>query len=284
MTDWTAATPTLANGEYPTSYLPVRVPGAADLFKQVPIARFVTTDGSGNANISGGGLVIQGVPASIPAQVGGVFFATYEYPRTRLYFGDGSGYSIAFSKRIGSVTTDLVTVTDSGNLLVGQTASGVQNANSIAIEGPGNGRILFNHLNGSVNGSYYAYFSYNGTGIGSISQNGTTGVAFNTTSDVRVKTNIRPAGEAGSLIDRIRVRAFDWRRKGNDPVAFGLIAQELFEVMPLAVKRGDDGAVDADGNIPEDGEIWGIDPSKLVPLLIREIQSMRARLALLEGR
>jgi hypothetical protein len=39
-----------------------------------------------------------------------------ESPVTRFYVGDGSGFSVAFAKRTGSVTTDLVTFNDTGTV------------------------------------------------------------------------------------------------------------------------------------------------------------------------
>ena len=50
---------------------------------------------------------------------------SYEYPTTRFYVGDGTGYSFAFSKRVGSVTTDLITIADNTgkiNLVTGGTS------------------------------------------------------------------------------------------------------------------------------------------------------------------
>ena len=48
---------------------------------------------------------------------------SYEYPYSRFYLGDGSGYSFAFSKRSSSVTTDLFVIQDnSGNVGIGNTS------------------------------------------------------------------------------------------------------------------------------------------------------------------
>lgn len=107
--------------------------------------------------------------------------------------------------------------------------------------------------------------------VGSITTNGTT-TAYNTSSDERLKENIADAGEAGALIDAIRVRAFDWKADSrHEP--FGFIAQELHEVVPEAVKVGGD----------VDTNPWGVDPSKLVALLVKEVQSLRQRVAALEA-
>jgi hypothetical protein len=51
-----------------------------------------------------------------------------------------------------------------------------------------------------------------------------------------------------------------------------MVAQELMTVAPEAV------------SVPEDPEkMMGVDYSKLVPMLIKEVQSLRARVAQLEG-
>jgi hypothetical protein len=55
-----------------------------------------------------------------------------------------------------------------------------------------------------------------------------------------------------------------------------MIAQDLHTVAPEAVSVGDDGE--------ELKTPWGVDYSKLVPMLVKEIQSLRARVAQLESK
>lgn len=96
-------------------------------------------------------------------------------------------------------------------------------------------------------------------------------VAYNVTSDVRLKDNIADAVDAGSKVDALQVRQFDWKETGNH-VDYGFVAQELDAVVPHAVSK------------PEDDEaMWSVDYSKLVPMLVKEIQSLRARVAALEA-
>jgi len=57
--------------------------------------------------------------AALGTGFGGGAVLSFETPITRMYFGDGTGYSFAFSKRASSTTTDLMTITDSGNLGIG---------------------------------------------------------------------------------------------------------------------------------------------------------------------
>jgi hypothetical protein len=112
-------------------------------------------------------------------------------------------------------------------------------------------------------------FGKNGSVAGRITT--TTTTSYVETSDRRVKDNIADADDCGAEIDLMQVRKFDWRDGGvHHP--YGMIAQELQQVAPIAV--------DAPEN-PE--EMMGIDYSKLVPMLVKEIQSLRARIAALES-
>ena len=57
---------------------------------------------------------------------------------------------------------------------------------------------------------------------------------------------------------------------------YGFIAQDLHAVAPEAVTAGDVG--------DEIEKVWGVDYSKLVPMLIKEVQSLRKRVAELEAK
>ena len=95
--------------------------------------------------------------------------------------------------------------------------------------------------------------------------------SYNTSSDQRLKENIVNAPSASDDIDAIQVRSFDWRANGLHQ-KYGMVAQELLTVAPDAVAQGD-----------TEEDMMGVDYSKLVPMLIKEIQSLRARVAQLEN-
>jgi hypothetical protein len=110
----------------------------------------------------------------------------------------------------------------------------------------------------------------NGNGlVGSISTNGSA-TSFNTSSDQRLKDNIVDAPSASNDIDAIQVRSFDWKADGSHQ-KYGMVAQELQNVAPEAVSEGE-----------TEDDMLGVDYSKLVPMLVKEIQSLRARVAQLE--
>jgi hypothetical protein len=113
-------------------------------------------------------------------------------------------------------------------------------------------------------------FLKDNTTVGSISVTASA-TAYNTSSDQRLKENIVDAPSASDDIDAIQVRSFDWKADGSHQ-KYGMVAQELQSVAPEAVSG------DADSD-----EMMGVDYSKLVPMLVKEIQSLRARVAQLEG-
>jgi hypothetical protein len=127
--------------------------------------------------------------------------------------------------------------------------------------------IAIGHATGSASGNTYMGFLYNSTKIGSITQSGTAAVLYNVTSDQRLKENIVDAPEFGSVIDSIQVRSFDWKTDNTHQRA-GFIAQELVTVAPEAVHQPTDAE-----------EMMAVDYSKLVPMLVKEVQSLRKRLA-----
>lgn len=97
-----------------------------------------------------------------------------------------------------------------------------------------------------------------------------TAAQYNTPSDERLKENIAYADDAGSKIDSIQVRKFNWIADGSHQ-DYGMVAQELNEIAPEAV------------SVPDDPEkMMGVDYSKLVPMLVKEIQSLRTRVTELE--
>jgi hypothetical protein len=183
------------------------------------------------------------------------------------YFGTSTNHAQAFLTN----NVEKGRFTTAGDFLVGTTSSAAYTngffANATYINS--------GHASGTAGGTGYVLFGYDNAAIGSISQNGTTGVLFNTTSDRRLKDNIVPAPSASDDIDAIQIVSHDWKAATDEHVKYGVIAQDLHAVAPQAVTVGDDG--------DEIEKTWGVDYSKLVPMLIKEIQSLRARVAALEA-
>jgi hypothetical protein len=132
------------------------------------------------------------------------------------------------------------------------------------------GNIGIESAVGSTATRYHCAFSNPNGVVGSISTSASA-TSYSTSSDQRLKENIADANDAGSKVDAIQVRQFDWKADGSHQ-DYGMVAQELAVVAPEAVTQPEN---------PED--MMGVDYSKLVPMLIKEIQSLRNRVATLEG-
>jgi hypothetical protein len=182
-------------------------------------------------------------------------------------YSSGTASGFEFWRYTGAAWEQSWTMDSSGNLLVGTTTNsgtltvkGNQyNASSIRVSA--NGNVTLDVLNAS--GTEVGYIQVNGAG---------TGTVYATSSDQRLKENIVDAEDAGSFIDAIQVRQFDWISSGTHE-DYGLIAQELMQVRPDAVSHGQ-----------TEESMKAVDYPKLVPLLIKEIQSLRVRLNALENK
>jgi hypothetical protein len=190
--------------------------------------------------------------------------------------GDG-GNALTFDSVAGSTSTTRVTLDSSGNLFVASTVANV-NANALALYST-TGTVYVNHLNGAASGTGYAYFNYNGSAIGSISQNGTTGVLYNITSDYRLKEFVAPVTGAGERIDALNPVEFDWKSDGSR--ARGFFAHEFQQVYANSV-TGEKDAVDEEGNPVY--QTMQASTAEVIADLVAEIKSLRVRLNALENK
>ena len=112
---------------------------------------------------------------------------------------------------------------------------------------------------------------------GSISHNNSN-TSFNTSSDYRLKENVDYTFDATTRLKQLKPCRFNFIADETNTLVDGFLAHEAQAVVPECV-TGKKDAVDADGNI----DPQGIDQSKLVPLLVKTIQELEARITALEG-
>jgi hypothetical protein len=203
--------------------------------------------------------------------------------------GNHAWYIAASGTAGGTVSlTQAMTLDASGNLLVGTTSQLYGERFNVTRGGVGTNcsTLYFNtsddraaeiirhaRASGATQATMIAFLDSGGTERGTIKTDGSA-TAYNTASDRRLKESIAFADNAGAVIDAIEIVKHDWKSGGH--VRFGMIAQDLHKVAPEAVSAGDDGE--------EIEKTWGVDYSKLVPMLVKELQSLRKRVAELESK
>jgi hypothetical protein len=219
-------------------------------------------------------------PCGIDFTVAAGMVASIKFDNTTTLTGNAN--SIQIVTGAGSISfapsgTECARFDTSGNLCVGTTSNGGYRMNVVAASGYGAGIQASNGntsliVNNATGGSQtYVRFYASSTETGRITTDGTN-TSYTSLSDARLKTNVSDAAPASALIDAIQVRQFDWK-VDNSHQRYGMVAQELLEVAPEAVHQPVN---------PED--MMGVDYSKLVPMLIKEVQSLRTRLAALENK
>ena len=113
------------------------------------------------------------------------------------------------------------------------------------------------------------FYNDNGT-VGSITTNGSA-TAFNTSSDYRLKENVDYTWDATTRLKQLKPARFNFIAD-KDTTLDGFLAHEVQDIVPEAITGEKDGT-----------EMQGIDQSKLVPLLVKTIQELEARITALES-
>ncbi|MBA3679422.1 tail fiber domain-containing protein, partial [Candidatus Saccharibacteria bacterium] len=118
-----------------------------------------------------------------------------------------------------------------------------------------------------------------GTVIGTVAQNASTTVAYNNTSDRRLKENITDTHYSLDTVLSLKIHDYNYIADANKTQLTGFIAQELYAQFPDAVTVGSD-AVDANGVLIHP---WQVDYSKLTPLLAKGIQDLNTKVDSLQA-
>ena len=165
--------------------------------------------------------------------------------------------------------TEQVRILPTGSFCIGGTA--IQAVNAVTFDAGSNGFTITNNTtSGAGNGHEFQAFRRNSTQIGSIVMNGTTGVTYATSSDYRLKEDLQ---DFNGLDKVSKIPVYDFKWKSDESRSYGVMAHELQEVLPQAVS----GDKDAE-------EMQGVDYSKIVPILVKAIQELKADNDILKSR
>jgi len=123
----------------------------------------------------------------------------------------------------------------------------------------------------SNSGAYMIRFVNNSNVVcGSIAHQSSTTTQYNTSSDYRLKNDLKDYNGL-DLVSKVKTYDFEWIEDNSR--MYGVLAHELYEVLPYAVNGEKDGE-----------QMQGVDYSKLVPILVKAIQEQQATITSLQDR
>ena len=174
-------------------------------------------------------------------------------------------------------------ISNQGRINLNQTNTSASYGSStgwISIQNGTGAYNIFNYYTGTDGGSGCARYRLNNTSpsffdfyytttqVGYITTNGTD-IFYANTSDYRLKEDLK-SFDGMSLLEQIQVYDFKWKESDNR--MYGVVAHELQEVVPQAVVGDKD-----------QEKLQAVDYSKLVPILIKSIQELKAEIELLKN-
>ena len=208
---------------------------------------------------------------------------------------------------------------NSGSLVVGGTSWDTWYHFQMRFNGNSGGAMVLDNSETDTNGTAYIQFKQGNTAIGYISRNGVTaGVTYATSSDYRLKENVNYDFDATTKLKELKPAKFSWKSDPSNQIVDGFLAHEVSSIVPEAITGTKDETetkekvvINSDGTITaewieeedwikgkadntyENDTTWeatkvlpkyqGIDQSKLVPLLVKTIQELEARITTLEN-
>ncbi|MDB5194323.1 MAG: hypothetical protein JWN50_337 [Parcubacteria group bacterium] len=223
----------------------------------------------------GGQLTLGGNAAASPAANGDAQFANLAGRKENSTVGNYAGYLAFGTSDASNNNFEKMRLTSAGNLEINTTAL---NDSKLNIESDLQAVTIMDlkDTNATLNGTYIVFKNSSGNVAGSITHSATTGVAYNATSDKRLKNDLGVANTT-DVLKGIVIHNFTWKADGT--LDKGVFAQEAYLVKPSAVHVGSD-TVDANGNLTNP---WSIDYSKFVPDLVVGWQVHEGRLTVLEA-
>ena len=244
-----------------------------------------TTSPQAELHISGSGEIFR-----LEAGASNSNYMTFYEGSTRLgYFGRGSGSSFDWyisNEKAASIifetnaSTERMRITSGGDILVGTTSTtGLTTGSSVNVGISLGGGVISSQVNNNSNqywskasgytsGDYTAHF-VNGTYVGGISTNGSS-TTYATASDYRLKTDLKDFNGLDLLT---KIKTYDYEWKADKTRSYGVIAHELQSIINNAVTGIKDG-----------DRMQGVDYSKIVPVLIKAIQELKAELDTLKNK
>jgi len=236
-------------------------------------------------------------------------FLTAENGTSGCLFGDGSDVDVGKISYDHNTTTmsfqtetaDRMRINGSGVVSIGGSTATAK----LNVIGAGGSNVqIQNNINSGTNTIVSIGFINDNGLIGSI-QCGGSSTSYATSSDYRMKENVDYTWDATTRIKQLKPARFNFIADDTNTLVDGFIAHEVSSIVPEAVTGAKDAMavktrytaddVETQGDTPSKNvgdpktyssskiDPQGIDQSKLVPLLVKTIQELEARITALEA-
>jgi len=193
--------------------------------------------------------------------------------------------------------TERMRISSGGNVGMGNQTTPFSTDATLNVDQIGSGFPILCHRDGTGDGVQISFRNDNGQ-VGRINTSGSA-TSYVTSSDYRLKENVNYDFDATTRLKQLKPARFNFIADADKTVD-GFLAHEVQDIVPEAItgtkdavqvwEEGDElpeGVSVGDNKLDENGntipEYQGIDQSKLVPLLVKTIQELEARITQLEN-
>jgi len=217
---------------------------------------------------------------------------TYLVADEASYYRQYAGTHTFFTAPSGSADATLSTqkvleMQNDGRMLAGEgTFAGGAETLTIrpVTDGGANDYVLMLQTGTTGSATIIRFFTPNGV-AGVVSTSGSN-TSYGTSSDYRLKENVDYDWDATTRLKQLKPARFNWIEDDTNTLQDGFIAHEVSSVVPEAISGEKDGMetyTDENGDEKTRIAPQSIDQSKLVPLLVKTIQELEARITALEA-
>ena len=251
----------------------------------------VATVTGANALIGESNLLFSGNTLTVGASDNGTITATHSL---KVQVGEGEMINLSTTK---TNLLDRLRVLTGGNVLVGDVTDHGDNTGRLQVTGRVSSNIA--RFRAGSNGEQVVFMNQSNSQVGTITVNASA-TAYNTSSDYRLKENVDYTFDATTRLKQLKPARFNWIADEDNTLIDGFIAHEVSSVVPEAVtgihnavevwkdnEELPEGVSVGDNKLDDDGntipKYQGIDQAKLVPLLVKTIQELEARITTLEN-
>ena len=197
-----------------------------------------------------------------------------------------NGSSVPTNGMYLSAANTLAFATNSTNkvsILSGGTLQGTPALGSNAFTASVSGSSIAYLTSLASTSDFSGYWLVAGNFAGSITHPTNTSTNYNTTSDYRLKENIKPLSNGLESILKLKPVTGNYKSDPNKTNMPMFLAHEVQEVVPIAVTGEKDAVKFNKQTEKEEMDIQQLDASKLIPHMVKAIQELKAEIDLLKG-